>query len=174
MISRRHFRNQLIAARILPIRDFAGFSRVADFPPTRVITKGPRYHWFGYYDKLQFDPFGRFVPGMRVPFEHRSPAKDDVIEIGMADPHDHYQWILDDTYPTGPERLQPPHLFHVSTSQRVDLGHFHLPEVYTGELRIDTHPRLSLDGKTVCIDAPHGNDGRQMHLIDISQIVARE
>lgn len=418
MVNRRQFVNRLVAAGIFPIPAVAGLSRVVEFPPTRVITKGPRHHWFGYYDKLQFDPSGRFVLGMQVPFEHRSPTKDDAIEIGMVDLHDndqwiplgqstawnwqqgcmlqwlpgskstvlwndrgadgyichlldvqtkehrtipspiysvspdgrtavtpdfrriadvrpgygyagfpdpfadnaaphetgifrvdlqtghseliisveqiaalgeipnakpgikHYfnhllfspdgsrfialhrwrypdgtrltrmitanpdgkdirivipngyashfiwrdpqhilsqsknyggnenwavflfedaeggrveevghgvldgsghltylpgnEWILNDTYPTGPERLQTPHLFHVSSGQRIDLGHFHLPAVYTGEWRVDTHPRLSPDGKTVCIDAPHGNDGRQMHLIDISQIIARE
>ena len=24
--------------------------------PTRFITKGTKHHWFGYYDKLEFDP----------------------------------------------------------------------------------------------------------------------
>ncbi|MFN4146140.1 MAG: hypothetical protein ACK4GN_09985 [Runella sp.] len=53
--------------------------------PIRVITSGPSYHWFGYYDKLQFDPTGRFVLGMRVEFDGRSPQPDDVIEIGIID-----------------------------------------------------------------------------------------
>jgi hypothetical protein len=30
-------------------------------PPVRVITQGPKHHWFGYYDKLQFDPSNRYV-----------------------------------------------------------------------------------------------------------------
>ncbi len=33
--------------------------RPVKFPPTRAITRGPRKHWFGYYDKLQFDPTSR-------------------------------------------------------------------------------------------------------------------
>ena len=44
----------------------------------RQITRGPKHHWFGYYDKLQFDPSGRYVLGMEVDFEHRSPTADDV------------------------------------------------------------------------------------------------
>ena len=389
----------------------------AAFPPTRVITQGPRHHWFGYYDKLQFDPESRFVLGMQVPFEHRSPRSDDVIEVGMVDLQDndrwiplgqssawnwqqgcmlqwipgtrsrilwndreqdrfvcrildvesgdshtishpvysvspdgrsavsvdfrriadvrpgygyagipdpfaedpapedtgifhvdmetgqsklilsladiagrgeiprredgirHYfnhllfspdgsrfialhrwrylngqrltrmitaatdgsdvrivipngyashfiwrdpqhilsqsrywlgnenwgnflfqdqhgggqiqeigrgvldvgghlsylpgnQWILNDTYPKGPERLQTPHLYHIASSRRVDLGHFHLPAVYTGEWRVDTHPRFSPNLKYVCIDAPHGSNGRQLHLIDISDLLS--
>ena len=63
------------------------------FPPTRVITRGPRHHWFGYYDKLQFDPTGRYVLGMSVPFEHRSPEPDDVITVGIVDLQDNDRWI---------------------------------------------------------------------------------
>jgi len=59
----------------------------------RPITRGPRHHWFGYYDKLQFDPSGRFVLGMGVGFEGRSPTADDVIGIGMVDLQDGDRWI---------------------------------------------------------------------------------
>jgi len=44
-------------------------------PPARAITRGPKHHWFGYYDKLQFDPADRLVLGMEVDFEHRSPRR---------------------------------------------------------------------------------------------------
>ena len=59
----------------------------------RAITRGPKFHWFGYYDKLQFDPGGRYALGMEVDFEHRSPRPDDVIKIGMVDLEDHDRWI---------------------------------------------------------------------------------
>lgn len=59
----------------------------------RPITTGPKYHWFGYYDKLQFDPSSRYVLGMQVDFEHRSPRPDDVIQVGMIDLHDGDRWI---------------------------------------------------------------------------------
>ena len=63
------------------------------FPPTRVITRGPKHHWFGYYDKLEFDPANRYVLAMEVDFEHRSPRPDDVIRIGMVDLADADRWI---------------------------------------------------------------------------------
>ena len=63
------------------------------YPPTRVITRGPKHHWFGYYDKLQFDQTARFVLGMAVEFEHRSPTANDVIEVGMVDLEDNDRWI---------------------------------------------------------------------------------
>lgn len=81
------------------------------------------------------------------------------------------EWILNDTYPKGAERMQIPHLYHVETGHRIDIGRFHLPQVYTGEWRVDTHPRFSPDSRYVCIDAPYKNEGRQMHLIDISGII---
>ncbi|MHB8954199.1 MAG: hypothetical protein ACYC4U_14615 [Pirellulaceae bacterium] len=50
--------------------------------PIRPITHGPKFHWFGYYDKLEFDPTNRYVLGMEVDFGHRSPGPDDVVKIG--------------------------------------------------------------------------------------------
>lgn len=77
------------------------------------------------------------------------------------------EWILSDTYPKGSERLQTPHLYEISTGRRIDIGSFPLPPSYTGEWRVDTHPRLSRDGNLVCIDSPYQDQGRQLHLIDI-------
>lgn len=65
----------------------------AKLPPARVITRGPRHHWFAYYDKLEFDPSGRYALGMEVDFEHRSPRPDDAIRIGMVDLEDGDRWI---------------------------------------------------------------------------------
>ena len=59
----------------------------------RQITHGPKHHWFGYYDKLQFDPTSRFVLGMQVDFEHRSPKPEDQIEIGMIDLERDNTWV---------------------------------------------------------------------------------
>jgi len=68
--------------------------------------------------------------------------------------------------------LQNPYLYEVATGRRVWLGHFYSPPEYKGEWRCDTHPRFSPDGRKVVIDSPHGGNGRQMYLIDISRIVA--
>lgn len=62
-------------------------------PPVRAITRGPKFHWFGYYDKLEFDPTGRYVLGMEVDFEHRSPKPDDLIRVGMVDLKQQDKWI---------------------------------------------------------------------------------
>jgi hypothetical protein len=65
----------------------------SDLPPVRVITRGPKHHWFGYYDKLEFDPSDRYVLGMEVDFEHRSPKPQDAIKIGMVDLAQGDRWI---------------------------------------------------------------------------------
>lgn len=61
--------------------------------PLRAITHGPAFHWFGYYDKLQFDPTGRYVLGMEVGFENRNPGPDDSVKVGMIDLQDGDRWI---------------------------------------------------------------------------------
>jgi len=98
-----------------------------------------------------------------------------VEEVGkdVLDPGGHFSyfsnqdWLVSDTYPKGPERLQTPHLYQISTNRRIDLGSFPCPKEYQGEWRVDTHPRVSRTEKWVCIDSPHNGAGRQLHLIDI-------
>lgn len=97
-------------------------------------------------------------------------GKDAMTEDGHCTYLPGNQWVLCDTYPDK-QRFQHVYLFHVPTGRRVPLGHVFLPPRYQDVMRIDTHPRTSRDGRKVCIDAAHGNEGRQMLLIDISSIV---
>ena len=80
-------------------------------------------------------------------------------------------WILNDAYPDG-ERNQELYLYHVPTGAKHALGNFHSPTEYRGEWRCDLHPRFSPDGTKVCIDSPHTGEGRQLHLLDVSEIVS--
>jgi hypothetical protein len=110
-------------------------------------------------------------------FEDKVGGKVEVVgkDVMTVNGHCSYlpgnEWILNDTYPRGRERLQSPYLYHVKSGKRHFLGHFHLPPEYTGEWRCDTHPRFSPDGRSVVIDSPHTGQGRQLHLIDIRGIV---
>ena len=72
---------------------FAALGNDEKLPPVRAITRGPKFHWFGYYDKLQFDPSSRYVLCNEVGFEHRSPEPDDVIKLGMIDTADGDRWV---------------------------------------------------------------------------------
>lgn len=87
-------------------------------------------------------------------------------------PGTHDEWVLNDTYPDK-ERLQHPYLFHIPANRRVPLGHFHSPPAYANEWRCDLHPCASRDGHQVVIDSPHAGTGRQVYLIDISNIVGK-
>ncbi len=60
--------------------------------PFQILTNGPSHHWFGYYDKLEFDPSGRFVLTAEVDFEGRSPKPEDTIRVGYIDLDDSNAW----------------------------------------------------------------------------------
>ena len=63
------------------------------YVPVRMVTRGPLYHWFAYYDKLAFDPTSRYTLAMEVDFEDRMPEADDSITVGMVDLEDRDRWI---------------------------------------------------------------------------------
>jgi len=77
--------------------------------------------------------------------------------------------ILNDTYPDG-GRQQHPYLYQISSNKRVALGHFLSPETYQGEWRCDNHPCASRNGRLVAIDSTHEGKGRQVYLIDLSNL----
>ncbi|HPT27820.1 MAG TPA: hypothetical protein PLZ95_15480, partial [Bryobacteraceae bacterium] len=81
-------RRSLLAALLVP----ASVRAQRGLPPVRPITRGPKFHWFAYYDKLQFDPTSRYVLSNEVDFEHRSPEPGDEIRMGMIDLHDNDRW----------------------------------------------------------------------------------
>lgn len=90
----RHSLSAAAATAAAPLLVRAADSTLeSGYPPQRTITRGPKHHWFGYYDKLEFDPSGRYCLGMEVDCEHRSPRPDDVIKIGMVDLKDDDKWI---------------------------------------------------------------------------------
>ena len=60
--------------------------------PVRAITRGPKFHWFGYYDKMQFNQSNTLLLGMEVDFEMRSPIQDDVINMGLIDLQNNDKW----------------------------------------------------------------------------------
>lgn len=131
----------------------------ADSPaaPVRTVTRGPKFHWFAYYDKLQFDPSQRYLLGMEVDFEHGSPTPDDVIRIGMIDLEDGDRWIE-----LGESRAwcwqqgcmlqwRPGSQSEILWNDREgDRFVCHLLDVKTGKKRTIPHPvyTVSSDGKT--------------------------
>lgn len=109
-------------------------------------------------------------------FEDKDSGVIAEIGRGVLDSGGHFtylhqnEWILNDTYPQGVRRLATPHLYHIAGNRRIDLAQFPQPAEYTGEWRVDCHPRLSRKERWVCVDAPHQGTGRQLHLIDLEGI----
>ena len=55
------------------------------YPPARAVTRGPRHHFFGYYDKQQWDNSGRFLLGLETEFLDHPPTGEDAATIGVID-----------------------------------------------------------------------------------------
>lgn len=119
--------------------------------------------------------------GMESGFYLFTDKTDKVVAVGEGimthNGHNTYlpntngDWILNDTYPQGEQRLQSLYLYHVPTRKKVLLGEFHEPAKYKGEVRCDLHPRSSIDGRYIIFDSTHGGDGRQMYLIDLKGFI---
>ena len=84
-----------MAAAVLSAPAIAGEGepKMETHVPVRAITSGPQPHWFGYYDKFQFDPTDRYVLGMELKFEDRAPNAEDAIVLGMVDIQDGDKWV---------------------------------------------------------------------------------
>lgn len=54
-------------------------------PVIRRVTRGPKHHFFGYYDKRQWDPSGRYLLGYETDFMNRPPRPTDTAVIGLID-----------------------------------------------------------------------------------------
>ncbi|MCA9137725.1 MAG: hypothetical protein KDB00_13230 [Planctomycetales bacterium] len=94
-VSRRQF-SAIAASTLIANHDrtvqAAETGPLETFVPCRAITKGPKHHWFGYYDKREFDPTNTLVLANEVSFEGRSPTADDKIAVGYVDTTDGDRW----------------------------------------------------------------------------------
>jgi len=172
-ISRRGFLRVTAASAAVSASGFAQAAQTRDEAgpvPVRAITRGPKFHWFGYYDKLQFDPTGRYALGMEVTFEHRSPRPDDVIRVGMVDLRDNDRWTeLGTSSAWGWQQgcmlqWRPGSRDEVLWNDRDDTGYVtRILNVKTGRRQTLPHPSytLSPDGRTaVSADFRRINDMR--------------
>lgn len=83
------------------------------------------------------------------------------------------EWMVTDTYPQGAKREQILYLVHIPTHRFIPLARLPSPNSYNGHWRCDLHPCISRDGKTVFIQSPHGENGRQIYMVDIAQIISK-
>lgn len=65
--------------------------------PARAVTRGPKHHWFGYYDKCPWDKTGRYLLAMENDFCDRQPNPGERITVGMVDLADGDRYVPLDT-----------------------------------------------------------------------------
>jgi hypothetical protein len=64
----------------------------------QAVTQGPRFHFFGYYDKSPWDVSGRYLLAQETGFMDRRPGPEDVADIGIIDLAEGNRWKkLDET-----------------------------------------------------------------------------
>src|SRR5438128_2059128 len=164
---------------------FQAYSMTGEGSGVRYLYGNPSHHtWID--DQHIMDFGGQIPPGgdkqMRGYFLFKDDGSGKAKELLWAsnfDGHDSLlqapwsDWIISDTYVLG--GFQYLFLFHRPTRLFVPLAKLrstaeHVAN-FTGEWRVDLHPRFSRDGRTVCIDSTYEGLGRQMYLIDIGYIL---
>ena len=50
----------------------------------RAVTRGPKHHFFGYYEKSPWNRSGHRILAHEVPFNDRPPNKDDSVQVGVV------------------------------------------------------------------------------------------
>ena len=64
-----------------------------DYPTARAVTSGPKFHFFGYYDKTPWDSSGRFLLALETGFMDKRPGENDTATVGMVDLQDNNRFI---------------------------------------------------------------------------------
>ncbi len=58
---------------------------VAQDAPARAVTKGPKHHFFGYYDVTPWDKTDRYLLANEIDFIGRQPKPGEKLTVGMVD-----------------------------------------------------------------------------------------
>ena len=90
-MKRRTFIKNAASGLALASLSLPGRSDKQEFP-VHQITDGEKQHWFGYYDKWQVDPTGRYALGMEVDMLFQSPEPKHTVKIGLIDLVNDNQW----------------------------------------------------------------------------------
>jgi len=95
VIHRREFLGAATLAALSPAIRSRGADTIT--VPARAVTKGPKHHFFGYYDKTPWDKTGRYLLAMETSFIDRQPNATDALTLGMVDLKDNDKYIPFDT-----------------------------------------------------------------------------
>lgn len=164
---------------------YQAFSLTPQGTDVRFFYENPSHH--AWHDDAHIMDFGRHKPpdgdapagGYYLFDDDGSGRAKQLLWATNFDGHDSLlpgpggDWIISDTYVLA--GYQYLFLFHRPTKLFVPLAKLrstaeHVPN-FSGEFRVDLHPRFSRDGRVVCIDSTWEGLGRQMYLIDIGYIL---
>ena len=67
--------------------------------PAKAVTKGPKHHFFGYYDKCPWHSTGRYLLAGETGFIDRQPKPGEKLTVGMIDREDGDKYIELDRTP---------------------------------------------------------------------------
>ena len=124
----------------------------------RAVTRGPRHHFFGYYDKCPWDISERYMLALEVDFMERPPGPEDCVTVGLIDLTNKNKWepigrtnawnwqqgTMLQWLPTAPDRL-------IIYNKREKDGFISvIQDIHTGKTRTLPLPiyALSRDGKS--------------------------
>lgn len=75
----------LLIIILVPLSAAAQAEVAEGFEVVRITPDDGRQHWFGYYDKQQLDPTGRYALGMEVDLSMAAPGPEDTLDIILID-----------------------------------------------------------------------------------------
>jgi hypothetical protein len=96
-ITRRSFVGSLVGGAITSAASAQPRAEAPTALPARAVTKGPKHHFFGYYDKCPWDKSGRYLLAMEIDFCDRQPKRGEALTVGMVDLKDNDKYIPFDT-----------------------------------------------------------------------------
>jgi hypothetical protein len=164
---------------------YQAYSMTPQGTDVRYLYPNPSHH--AWDDDEHIIDYGRHTPpGASAPMGAYFLFKDDgsgqpteLVWPSNFDGHDSFlprpggDWIISDTYVLA--GFQYLFLYHRPTKQFIPLAKLQSTAEraanFTGEYRVDLHPRFSRDGRKVCIDSTYEGLGRQMYLVDIGYIL---
>jgi len=164
---------------------YQAFSLTPQGTDVRFLYENPSHH--AWQDDGHIIDFGRHVPpggdspagGYYLFEDDGSGRAKQQLWASNFDGHDSLlpgpggDWIISDTYVLA--GYQYLFLFHRPSGRFIPLAKLRSTAEhaanFSGEYRVDLHPRFSRDGRVVCIDSTCEGLGRQMYLIDIGYVL---
>ena len=151
-----------------------GFTMDLEGNDIRYFYKEPSHHFWLNDEEIIADGT-QFVTGYcRYMDDGTGQPKEKYFDSpnGHCSIHKNGEWMLTDTYNI--DGYFYLYMYHFPTRKFVILAKLVNNTAKYGTystFRVDLHPRFSPDGKLVSFDSTHEGDGRQMYIIDVSQII---